>query len=315
MDIVFFGSSGFGLKSLQALLDSGHNISCVVTRPDRKKGRGLRPAETPIKSFALQNKLEVYQPEQVNNSASTDFLKGFRSHLFVTAAYGQILSRELLSIPGLMPVNIHASLLPAYRGAAPINRAIINGETKTGITIIKMTEKMDAGPIIAQKEIPVDDQDNCIDIEKKLSELAKELIVECVDMLSCNRYRLIAQDAKKASFAPKLKKEDGAVDWRKNAKDIYNLVRGCAGWPGAFTRYKEKILKITESGYILSSDPLSGRRIPGQIASFSREGIIVVAGSGSLVIKRLQIEGKRQMSAAEFIAGHRIQTGEIIGVF
>lgn len=312
MNIIFFGSSAFGLSSLQALLDKGHNISCVVTQPDRRKGRGMRLAETPVKDFAVRHKISIYQPREINTSEAVNFLNKFNPDIFVVAAYGQILSKQILNIPRLMPINIHGSLLPFYRGAAPINRAIINGETKTGITIIKMTEQMDAGPIILQEEIAINEKDTFTEIEAGLSELAGDLIITSIDLIERNECLLIPQDKNKVSFAPKLKKDDGLINWKKNAKDIYNLIRGCIVWPGAFTYYKGKILKILEAKYSVSVNTTVGLA-PGQIADVSKDGITVITGEGYLIIKRLQIEGKRQMTVPEFIAGHKIQIGEFVG--
>lgn len=327
MKIIFFGSSAFGLPSLKSLLGSGHSISCVVTQPDRKKGRGLHIAESEIKLFSQSAGLTVYQPEKVNAPDAADFLKKCGADLFVVIAYGQLLRQELLDIPRIMPLNVHASVLPLYRGASPINRAIINAETETGITLIKMSANMDAGPIILQKKTSISNEDTAVTLENKLSSLAAQALLETLELIGNNNYALTAQDEGKATFAPKLKKEDGLIDWNKRASDIYNLIRGCLGWPNAYTYYNGKLLKIYKAkiaGFpvqpfdlvrLRSPQAAQDRqvsRLPGQVTDISKEGITVATQEGGLTIEELQIEGKRRMKAEEFIAGHKIHKGEIL---
>lgn len=307
MKVVFFGSSEFALLPLKALLDGGYNISCVVTQPDNKKGRGLPVSTTAVKKAAGERGLKIYQPQQVNNPEVINFLKDLEADLFIVIAYGQILSPEVLNIPAIFAINAHASFLPKYRGAAPINWAIIKGEKVTGVTIIKMTEKMDAGPIILQKEMKILDDDTSLTLEDKLSGLAAELVLSSLKSIKSDDYNLESQNEAQACLAPKLKKEDGLIDWGKPAGDIYNLIRGCRGWPGAFTYYKGKLVKIYKARLSLHIDITPEA---GQIAGVSHEGITVAAGKGFLVIEELQIEGKRAMTVQEFISGHRISVGE-----
>lgn len=308
MNIIFFGSSHFALPSLKALVDAGQKISCIVTQPDRRKGRGMSIAKTTIKEFAEQRGIEVYQPEKINTSESAEFLKKFKPDLFVVIAYGQILSPQLLSIPVIMPVNVHGSILPLYRGAAPINWAIINGETQTGVTIIKMSEKMDAGPLLATRSEKIKREDDFISLEDKLSILAAPLLIETINSIANNNYKLTAQDEKKATFAPKLKKENGIIDWNKTAEEVYNLIRGLSGWPGAFTYYKTKLIKIIKAE--IANSQRHNNCAPGEIVAVSKEGIVAAVREGALLIKELQIEGKRKCSVGELIAGHKILPGE-----
>jgi len=312
MNIVFFGSSRFAAPSLKALLTTQHNISCVVTQPDRQKGRGLHLQGTQIKVLAKESSLEVYQPQSINESQASKFLKGLNPDLFIVISYGQVLSQEVLDIPRIFSINVHASLLPKYRGAAPINWAIINRERNTGITVIKMTKKMDAGPIILQKMTDIHDDDTSITLEDKLSHFAVQLLIDSLESIESGNYKLLPQDEKQVSFAPKLKKADGLIDWNKPAQDIYSLIRGCVSWPGAFTYYNGKILKIYKAKVCLSVSPSVSQSI-GQMIKVSPEGLIVVTGEGNLIIEELQIEGKRRMRIAEFISGHKICTGEILG--
>lgn len=312
MNIIFLGSSQFGEQSLRALIANGHKISCVITQPDRAKGRGLAISSTLIKETAEELGLKVFQPPSVNSPVAIKSLKDLNPDLFVIIAYGQLLSQHVLDIPKIMSINAHASLLPKYRGAAPINWAVIKGEKATGVSIMKVVKKMDAGPIILQKEIAISQDDTAITLEAKLSRLAASGLMESLAMIEQNNYKLVPQDAKKASLAPKLKKTDGEIDWNKSAGEIFDLIRGCVGWPGAFTHYKGKLLKIHKAkiGEVSECQSL---RVSGEILGVSGDGIVVACGKGSLAIEELQIEGKRAMMAAEFIAGHKISAGEVLG--
>lgn len=310
MNIVFFGSSNFAAPSLKVLLACGHKISCVVTQPDRPKGRGLHFAGTAIKTIASESGARIYQPQNVNVQDAIKFLKELSPDLFVVMAYGQILSPGILNIPKIFSINLHASLLPKYRGAAPINWVIIKGEEITGISVVKMTKEMDAGPVIRQKEVGISNDDTAITLEDKLSHSAAQLLLDTLSSVEDNNYNLVPQDKNNVSFAPKLKKEDGRIDWNKPACDIYNLIRGCISWPGAFTYYNGKLLKIYKAKVCpfvrLSVSPLAG-----EIIKVDKEGIAVATGKDNLIIEELQIEGKRRMKVEEFIAGHKICIGEI----
>ena len=311
MKIVFFGSSQFAVPALRALVNAKYNIACVVTQPDRRRGRHLVKAATPVKEAALEFKLEVFQPTSVNTDQSLYFIKVLKADLFVVAAFGQILSEGLLQIPKIS-INIHASLLPKYRGAAPINWAIIKGEEKTGVTIIKLVCKMDAGPMIAQRVVPIAKNDDASTLEPKLAEIGAGLLLQAIDNIKENKYTLTPQKETEATFAPKLNKNDGLINWQDAAEKIHNLIRGCIDWPGAFTYYKGKMLKIykTEVGPRVL-EPAGSRA--GQIIEVTKEKIVMACGKDSLEIKELQLEGKRRMKVEEFISGHKISVGEILG--
>lgn len=312
MTIIFFGSSHFGLPSLKALREGGHHILCVVTQPDRKKGRGLHISKTVIKEYAESAGLRVYQPDKVNGAEAIDLFLRLKPDLLVVIAYGQILSQRLLDIPAILPVNVHSSLLPAYRGAAPINWAIIKGEAETGVSIMKMAAAMDTGPVITQKKVNIGKEDTFITLENKLSVLAADVLMDCLDSIGKKDYKLTPQDESKATFAPKLTKNDGLIDWHKQACEIYNLIRGCLGWPDAFTYYRHKLLKI-HAASIVASVSLQNPGKPGEIINVSKQGITVAAGKGAILIKELQIEGKRRMKVEEFITGHHINPGDVLG--
>jgi len=312
MNIVFLGSASFAQPGLKILMSTHHRISAVVTQPDSQKGRGLTIARTPVKTTALEQGLQIYQPGNINCAEGLKFLKSLQPDLLIVIAYGQILSEKLLEIPKIFAINLHASLLPKYRGAAPINWALINGETTTGVTVMKMVGAMDAGPIIAQKKIALDCGDTATAVEEKLSDTGAHLLLQSLKAIESGEYQLTPQDREKVTFAPKLKKEDGLILWEKSAAAIYNLIRGCAGWPGTLTYYHGKILKVYHAKAVkIPATPL--HYLPGQICKISKEGIYVVAGKDGLLIKELQVEGKRKMSAEEFISGHRVSAGETLG--
>lgn len=308
MNIVFFGSSNFALASLKALVLAGYDIAGVITQPDRLKGRGLHLGFTAVKDAARQAGLRVYQPKDVNSAGSLRALEELNPDIFVVVAYGQILSQDLLNIPSVFAINLHASLLPLYRGAAPVNRSLINGDKETGVTVIKMIKRMDAGPVILQEKIPVSENDTHASLEEKLSQKGAELLLKAVALIAANKYKLVPQQEGKATFAPKLRKEDGLIDWNKPAQEIVDLIRGCWGWPGAYTYYKGKLVKIYNGAARPPGRQATGPA--GQIIGVSKEGIDVSAGGQSLLIKELQIEGKRVMSAQDFISGHKLSAGD-----
>lgn len=311
MKIIFFGSSHFAVPFLPALLKAGHKVLCVITQPDKYQGRGLRLAGTEVKDEAQKHSLLVYQPENINSAESVEFLRKQDADLFAVVAYGQILSDAVLTLPKKLALNIHASLLPKYRGAAPINWAIINGENASGVTAMKMAKKMDAGPIILQEKVSIDARDTAITLEEKLITAGIGVLLSTIDLIEGNRHSFTPQDEKAATFAPSLKKENGLINWNKPVNEIDNLVRGCVKWPGTFSYFSGKIIKICSVAIVASS--LRQKFLPGEIIESSKEGILVACGSGSLLVKELQPEGRRIMSAADFVSGYRIKPGQCFG--
>ena len=311
MDIIFFGSSKFAVPSLEALIKGRHKVVCTVTQPDKQKGRHLVFSATDVKNTASQAGLKVFQPENVNSKESIKFLREFNADVFVIVAYGQIFSRELLDLPKIMPLNIHASLLPRYRGAAPINWAIINGERKTGLTIFFVTPKMDAGPVMLKQETEIKESDTSETLEDRLSKQAPQLLNEALEKIDNRQYRLIEQDEDNVVLAPKLKKETGLIDWSNSAQDIRNQVRGLLPWPGAFTYLGAKILKIfkTETSIVFAGK----KHHPGEIVKADKDGITIACGKGFLRIIELQLEAGRRMSAKDFITGHKIAPFTVLG--
>ena len=311
MKIVFFGSAHFAVPALEAIIKSKHELVCVVTQPDKQKGRHLHLAGTDVKSMAVAAKLKVFQPENIKSKESIEFLKNLDADLFVIVAYGQIFSQELLDIPKIMPLNIHASLLPRYRGAAPINWAIINGDKKSGVSIMFVTLKMDSGPVILQRGVTIEDKDTSVSLEEKLRVCGAELLMETLKNITNKDYRLLEQDEDKVIIAPKLKKEVGLLDWNASATVIHNQIRGMLPWPGAYTCYRRKVLKIFRADVL----PIFPNHKPasGEVVRADKHGIVVACGRGFLDIKELQLEAGKRMSAMSFIIGHKLATGDILG--
>ena len=307
MNIIFFGTSEFAIPALRGLLGSGHKVLAVVTQPDRKRGRNLKLSPPPIKVLALTKGIPVFQPQDASGAESVNYLKSLNADLFVVISFGQILKREVLAIPRLYAVNLHGSLLPKYRGAAPTNWAIMNGDKTSGVTVIKMNEKMDEGDIILKRETVISADDTNITLTEKLSEIGAEALIEAIGLIGSGKVNLEKQDGSRATFAPKLKKEDGLIDWNDRAVKIDNKVRGLLPWPGAYTYYDGKLLKILKAELISISD---GGAVSGQVIDIvKKKGIVVRTGDGELLVQYLQLEGKKMLDADSFIRGHKMPRG------
>ena len=311
MKIVFFGTAKFACPVIQEIIKAKHQVLAVVTQPDRPKGRHLSLAEPPIKVLSKRLGLDIFQPTDLDDDEFIKRLKDFNADVFVVVSFGKILKKKILKLPKKMCVNIHASVLPKYRGAAPINWAIANGEKQTGITIIKMDEAMDEGDVILQEKIDISGEDTFITVSNKLSPIGAECLIKALRLLEKAKIKLTPQDNKKATLAPKLRKSDGLINWNDSAADIYNKMRGFIPWPGAFTHLGNKLLKIYKAEVISPVESTLPK--PGNILEISKDGILVAAGKGNLLIKELQPEGKRPMSAEEFISGHKLSIGQMLG--
>ncbi|MCI0481175.1 MAG: methionyl-tRNA formyltransferase, partial [Candidatus Dadabacteria bacterium] len=250
----------------------------------------------------------VYQPEDASSGESVGHLKSLGADLFVVIAFGQILKREALAAPRIASINLHGSLLPKYRGAAPTNWAVINGDTATGVTVIRMNEKLDEGDIIMQKEIEIEPGDTNITISEKLSELGTRALLDSITLLESGRATFEKQDGALATLAPKLKKSDGFIDWEDPSIDIHNKVRGLLPWPGAHTCFNGKVLKLTDTELI--SYPPRREAVPGEVLDIIKgKGIVVNTGLGAIAIKHLQLEGGKVLDADAFVRGHKISSG------
>ena len=310
MKILFFGTAKFAVPVLNAILKTNHEISGVVTRPDRPGGRGRMLAPSPAKAAALEKGIACYQPEDLKETVFLNRVEECKPDIFIVVSYGNILHPGLLAVPRLCPLNIHASLLPKYRGASPIQWALINGNEKTGVTIIKMTEKLDAGPILLKEDILIGDEDDAITLSEKLSHLAAEMIVKAVKLVEEGPAVFTPQDDRNATYAPKLHKNDGLINWGKSAGEIFNRIRGMQPWPGTFTYWNGKLLKVWKAK-VSSSEGVNPH--PGEVESAGKDGIVVTAACGKVLVEELQLAGGRRLPAGDFISGHNLFPGTVLG--
>lgn len=310
MKIIFFGSGLFAVESLKVLISSAQDVVLVITRPDVKQGRHLLMKGTPVKEYALLEGLQIFQPNDINDEKSQQILKNLQADVFIVVSYGRILRKSILDLAEKMAVNIHASLLPKYRGASPVNQALINGDFKTGITFIRMNERMDEGDIIFQEEINIEQTDNAVLLEAKLSRVAARSLNSVLRAIEENKISFKRQDEKLAKYAAILKKEDGLICWNKCAKDVMNHHRGYFGWPGSFTYFRGNILKILS----LECGNQEGRNVlPGEIISIAPDYIEVACSCGTVLIKEVVPQAHKKMSVKSFLAGHKVLIGDIFG--
>ena len=309
MRVVFFGTPAFAVPTLDALLESTHTVVAVVSQPDRPRGRGQQPSDAPIKARALASGLPLLQPATLKDAGFLSALPGFSADIGVVAAYGKILSETVLAMPRLGMVNVHASLLPKYRGAAPVHRAIIAGERETGVTIIRLVKALDAGPMLASLSRPIGDEETSQEVERHLASLGAALLVSTLDRLAAGHVPETAQDDAAATYAPRLTKEDGLIDWSQSARDIHNLVRGVHPWPRAYTSLDGHRLIVYRSRSLVDIED-QPQLSPGAITLARGDYLHVATGAGTLAILEIQAEGRRVMSVREFLAGHPLKTGD-----
>jgi len=305
--IVFFGTPSFALPTLQSLLEGRDEVVGVVTQPDREKGRGRKIVVSPVKELALQKGLFLLQPEKVKEEAFQKAARDLCPDLFVVVAYGQILPKSVLNIPKYGAVNVHASLLPKYRGAAPIAWAILRGEKVTGVTTMAMDEGMDTGDILLQTEVPIDNEVTCENLHDRLASLGAQLLSKTLERMRAGEIQPIPQDRSKATDAPPLKKEDGHIHWEKEAKEIDRQIRAFTPWPGAFTKWAGRLLKIFR-GKIRERAPSAK---PGEVVWVGSDFIEVETGKDSYLIEEVQLEGRKKMTIREFLSGHSIFAGTV----
>ncbi|MBU1026777.1 MAG: methionyl-tRNA formyltransferase [Candidatus Margulisbacteria bacterium] len=313
MKIIFMGTPQVAAETLKELIKSKHEIICVVTQPDRPKGRGQKVVFSPVKEVALQNDLPLEQPEKVkNNKVFVSLLKSLNPDIIVVVAYGMLLPKEILDIPKYGCLNVHASLLPKYRGAAPVQWALLKGEQETGITVMRLNELLDTGDIIFQEKVEIDDNDNAITLLDKLFDLGKGTLLKALGQIENGTVKYIKQNDSQATNAPMIKKESGEIDWTKSANEIHNRIRAMVPWPVAHTFYKEKLLKIWRSEiHVLGLETKTKQ--PGTIIQVVKNlGFVVATGNGNLLVSEVQLEGKKRMPAYNFVNGHDVKINETL---
>jgi methionyl-tRNA formyltransferase len=309
--IAFFGTPEFAVPTLEALLGSGHEVVLVVTQPDRPRGRGQRVSAGPVKQLAESRGVPVRQPDKLTRDPWEAELAAFRIDLGVVAAYGKILPDWLLALPRLGLVNVHASLLPRYRGASPIHRAVMNGDTETGVTIMRVVKALDAGAMLATAEVPIGPDDRTDLVERKLAGIGGALLVKTVDRLAEGAVDEVPQRDADATYAPRLRKDEGLVDWSRPARAIHDQIRGLHPWPHAFTFGPGGRLILHRSA--VAADETPGVA-PGTVVSATQaEGVRVATGDGVLDLLDLQAEGGRVLPARTFLAGHPLKPGDRLG--
>ncbi|RUM43343.1 MAG: methionyl-tRNA formyltransferase [Desulfurobacterium sp.] len=302
--IVFMGTPEFAVPSLRALREAGYEVALVITQPDRPAGRGRRITPPPVKVEAERLHIPVYQPERVKgNTELFEILKEVNPDLIVVAAYGKILPDEILNLPRFGCINVHASLLPEYRGASPIQSALLDGKEETGVTIMKISPELDAGDIISQRKVKIEKSDNAQTLHDKLARIGAELLIETIPDYVSGKITLIPQDSSKATYCKPITKEMGRIDWKLPAEKIFNMVRAFTPWPSAYAEFKGKRVKVTEV------EPVDLKGNPGEVIRADRE-LIVAAGSGALKIKKIRPEGRKEITGEEFIRGYRVKVGD-----
>jgi methionyl-tRNA formyltransferase len=307
--MVFFGTPEPAAGILDALISSKHEIVCVFTQPDRPKGRGQKLAASPVKELALKYNIRVEQPEKIKNSpAVKDLLETLQPEIAVVVAYGKILPAEILSVPKHGFINVHASLLPKYRGAAPVQWALLNGEKETGITIMKVDECLDTGAIILQEKLEIHPDDDAVSLFDKLFAAGGPLLLKALQQIETGKACYTKQNDAEASFAPALSRESGEIDWKKTAEEINSQVRALLLWPGAHTFYHGKMVKV------LKVKRVEGKAaLPGTIVEIQKNsGFTVETGAGILQVLQVQPAGKNVMGAYEFVIGHKLAIGEVL---
>jgi len=310
MKLIFLGTPAFAVPSLERVVASGHNVLAVVTQPDRPSGRGRNPAPPPVKQAALRLGLAVYQPERVRRPEAVEFLRGLPVDAMVVVGYGQIIPQSIIDMAPLGIINVHGSLLPRYRGAGPVQWAILNGEERTGVTTMRIDAGLDTGDMLLKAETAIGPDENAVELGQRLSVLGADLLVESLAGLAEGRIVPQKQDNSQATYAPLLKKEDGFIDWTRDAQAIHNQVRGLQPWPGAYTAFRGQTLHLWRTRQW--SEVLARRdAIPGKLVSLKPP--VVGCGFGLLELVEVQLEGRKRIPAADFANGQRLTENEILG--
>jgi methionyl-tRNA formyltransferase len=307
--IVFFGTPSFAVPTLEGLLRSRHEVVAVVTQPDRPRGRGQKTSDSPVKARAGLASVIVLQPATLKDTSFVSTLAHLGADIGVVAAYGKILPETVINTPRLGMVNVHASLLPKYRGAAPVHRAVMAGEAETGVTIMRLVKALDAGPMLAKQSRPIGPDETSDDVERDLARIGADLLVKVLDRMAGEGVDETPQDEADATYASRLVKEEGAIDWSRPAGDLHNMIRGLHPWPHAFSYLGNQrviFLRAAPPEGTAGADAAP----PGSVTVADGQRLTIATGSGALEIVELQVEGKRRMTAREFLAGHRLSPGD-----
>lgn len=312
MNIVFMGTPAFAVPCLDMLVAEGYNITAVVTQPDRPQGRKKVLAPTPVKEAALRHGIPVLQPQRLRSPEAVAELSKYEPDMIVTAAYGQILPQSVLDMPSLGCLNVHGSLLPKYRGGAPIQRCIINGEKATGITLMYMAAGLDTGDMIARVEVPIEDDDTAGTMFEKLSFAGAALLKEQLPRLTGGKVQAEPQNDEEATYAPNLTREDEKIDWTRTSREIYNQIRGLVPFSGGFTLWNGEVFKVWSAAVPENGALVSDQAVPGTVLALTDNGIVVKTGDGSLTLTTVQPSGKKALDAAQFTRGTSMTTGTVL---
>ncbi len=306
MKIGFFGTPSFVMEYIKALYNSNHQISFIITGIDKPSGRGqiVKPPEP--KKFAIDKQIPYFQPENLKSDEILEKLKSYKPDVFIVIAYGKKLPKTLLNIPVYGAYNVHFSLLPRWRGAAPVNWAVLSGDVETGVTIMKMDEGLDTGDILLQEKVPIDNNETSIDVFEKLIPLGVELLFKSLEMIEKGNVNFTKQDEKYATYARPFKKQDGLIDWKKSAKEIHNMVRGLQPWPGAFTYLQNKLLKIWKSYFHEETSQ------PGKIEKISKNSVYIGTGSGIIELIEVQEEGRNRNIPSPIFLRYGYKEGDFL---
>ena len=308
MKVVFMGTPDFAVGTLEALIEAGHEVIGVVTQPDKPKGRGKTLMATPVKEVALKHQIPVYQPKKVREAGFTETLGRLAPDVIVVAAFGQIITKEILDIPRFGCINVHASLLPSYRGAAPIQWAVINGEKESGVTIMQMDEGLDTGDMIDKVVVPLAEDETGGSLFDKLSQAGARLCVKVLkDLEEGNAVREKQPEESTTPYASMISKKMGEIDWNRSAKSIEQLIRGLDPWPSAYTKLQGKTLKLWKAEAQKENVP---EGVPGEVVKVERDTFCIQTGDGILKIEEVQLEGKKRMDTAAFLRGFHLSQGE-----
>ena len=310
MKIVYMGTPDFAVGALEALIAAGNEIAEVVTQPDKPKGRSRELAVSPVKKCALAHGIPVFQPVRIKAPEAVAHLKTLDADIYVVAAFGQILSQEILDIPKYGCVNIHASLLPEYRGAAPIQQVLLDGREQTGVTIMQMDAGCDTGDILLQEKLNITEEDTAGTLFDRLSELGAQLIAKAIPQIGAGTLQPVKQDNSRSTSTCKLSKEMGHIRWDKDALELVHLIQATSPWPSAYTRLDGKILKIWKA----QTDETQADGVPGSVSEVTPQEMIVTTGRNRLIVREVQLEGKKRMAVSEFLRGNHIEKGTMLGL-